>query len=85
MKKTNFAFMAFAAGKESTEGSAVKRYTGVAPVFVLAVNPDKAELEKLYIKVLRYRNIDVNRNFDAVCNDILKHLGLTLNDLKPIK
>ena len=44
-----------------------------------------AELEKLYIKVLRYRNIDVNRNFDAVCNDILKHLGLTLNDLKPIK
>ena len=44
-----------------------------------------AELEKLYIKVLRYRNIDVNRNFDAVCNDILKHLGLTLNDLKPVK
>ena len=35
-----------------------------------------AELEKLYIKVLRYRNIDVNRNFDAVCNDILKHVGL---------
>ncbi len=32
MKKTNFAFMAFAAGKVSTEGNAVKRYTGVAPV-----------------------------------------------------
>ena len=48
MKKTNFAFMAFASGKESTEGNAVKRYTGVAPVFVLAVNPNKAELEKLY-------------------------------------
>ena len=48
MKKTNFAFMAFASGKESTEGSAVKRYVGVAPVFVLAVNPNKAELEKLY-------------------------------------
>ena len=44
-----------------------------------------AELEKLYIKVLRYRNIDVNRNFDAVCNDILKHLGLSINDLKPAK
>ena len=44
-----------------------------------------AELEKLYIKVLRYRNIDVNRNFDAVCNDILKHIGLNISDLKPVK
>lgn len=41
-------FMAFAAGKESTEGSSVKRYIGVAPVFVLGVNPNKEELEKLY-------------------------------------
>lgn len=48
MKKTNFAFMAFAAGKVSTEGNAVKRYIGVAPVSILAVNPNKAELEKLY-------------------------------------
>lgn len=44
----NKTFMAFAAGKESTEGVAVKRYIGVAPVYVLAVNPNKAELEKLY-------------------------------------
>ena len=48
MNKTNYAFMAFAKGKESTEGVAVKRYTGVAPVFVLDVNPNKVELEKLY-------------------------------------
>lgn len=46
--KTDKLFMAFATGKESTEGVAVKRYIGVAPVFVLAVNPNKAELEKLY-------------------------------------
>ena len=46
--KTNKLFMAFATGKESTEGNVVKRYIGVAPVFVLAVNPSKAELEKLY-------------------------------------
>ena len=44
-----------------------------------------AELEKLYITVLRYRNIDINRNFNAVCNDILKHLGLSIHDLKPVK
>ena len=44
-----------------------------------------AELAKLYIKVLRYRNIDLNKNFNGVCNDILKHLGLTINDLKPAK
>ena len=48
MNKINKVFMAFATGKESTEGSVVKRYIGVAPVFVLGVNPNKAELEKLY-------------------------------------
>lgn len=44
----NKVFMAFAKGKESTEGGSIKRYIGVAPVFVLDVNPTKAELEKLY-------------------------------------
>lgn len=48
MVKTNKVFMAFAKGAESTEGAVVKKYIGVAPVFVLAVNPNKAELEKLY-------------------------------------
>lgn len=48
MDKINFAFMAFASGKESTEGASIKRYTGVAPVYVLAVNPTKAELEQIY-------------------------------------
>ena len=40
--------MAFAKGSESTEGSVVKKYVGVAPVYVIGVNPNKAELEKLY-------------------------------------
>ena len=48
MEKTNFVFMAFAKGAESKEGNAVKRYIGVGSVFVLSVNPNKAELEKLY-------------------------------------
>ena len=48
MKKTNFVFMAFAKGAESKEGNVVKRYIGVGSVFVLAVNPNKVELEKLY-------------------------------------
>ena len=47
-KNIGFNFMAFSKGTVSTEGNVVKRYVGVAPVFVLAVNPDKAELEKLY-------------------------------------
>lgn len=51
MKKNNFAFMAFASGKESTEVS-IKRYIGVAPVFVLSVNPNKAEMEKLFSTTL---------------------------------
>ena len=41
-----------------------------------------SELNVLGIKVLRYRNKDVNENFGAVCKDILKHLGLTANDIK---
>lgn len=36
-----------AKGKESTEGASYARYIGVAPCFVKAVNPTKAELEML--------------------------------------
>lgn len=48
MNNSSKVFMAFASGSESTESVAVKRYIGVAPVFVRGVNPSKAELEKLY-------------------------------------
>lgn len=47
MKESNVSFMAFATGSE-TKDVVRKLYTGIAPVFVLAVNPNKAELEKLY-------------------------------------
>ena len=46
--KIDYTFMAFAKGTESKEGNAVKRYVGVGSVFVLAVNPNKTVLEKLY-------------------------------------
>ena len=39
--------MAFGQGQVSTEGGSFKRYIGVASVSVLAINPTKAELEKL--------------------------------------
>lgn len=44
----NFVFMAFASGVESTEAVEIKRYIGVAPVSILAVNPTKKELEQIY-------------------------------------
>ena len=44
-----------------------------------------AELRALGITVLRYSNIAINQNFNAVCNDILKHLGLSINDVKAIE
>ena len=31
-------------------------------------------LKEQGIKVLRYSNLDVNANFDAVCSDILNHI-----------
>lgn len=40
-------FMAFGKSTESTDSS-IKRYIGIAPVFVTAVNPTKKELEKIY-------------------------------------
>lgn len=44
---SNYTFMAFAKGKESVD-VINKKYIGVAPVYVLAVNPNKEQLEKLY-------------------------------------
>lgn len=41
-------FMAFGKGQASTEGSVVKRYIGVAPVQIVAVNPTKAKMEELF-------------------------------------
>ena len=40
-----------------------------------------ADLGKLGITVLRYKNSDVNRDFNCVCNDILKKLGLEVTDI----
>lgn len=34
------------------------------------------ELSNLGVTVLRYSNVAINDNFDAVCRDILKHLDL---------
>jgi very-short-patch-repair endonuclease len=41
-----------------------------------------AELRALGITVLRYSNIAINENFNYVCENILKHLGLNIHDLK---
>lgn len=46
---TGKIFMAFAKGQETVDNVAiVKRYTGVAACYVVGVNPNKTELEKIY-------------------------------------
>lgn len=50
MRKNNkigILAMAFATGKQSVDRE-IKRYMGIAPVYVLSVNPNKAELSKLF-------------------------------------
>ena len=47
----NFVAMAIARGSISKEGTAFPKYVGVAPFFVRAFNPTKAELEKFGITV----------------------------------
>ena len=39
-------------------------------------------LENLGIRVLRYSNADINKNFNIVCDDILKYLGINAGDMK---
>lgn len=46
-ESTNMVFMAIAKGVETKEFE-TKRYIGFAPVKILAVNPNKKELEELY-------------------------------------
>lgn len=48
MRRVSFSFLAIGKTKESTEATESKQYVGVASSFVLAVNPTKAELEKIY-------------------------------------
>ena len=52
MENRNFSFMAFGKAQVSKEATEIKRYTGVGSVFVVGVNPNKAELEKLYDREL---------------------------------
>ena len=42
------------------------------------------ELSSWGITALRYPNSSIRNNFGAVCEDILKNLGLTFFDLKPL-
>ena len=39
-------------------------------------------LRELGITVLRYKNRDIRENFNAVCNDILRVLGITADMMK---
>ena len=48
----NYVMMAFGRAQESKEAAEIKRFTGVGSVFVVGVNPNKSELEKLYDREL---------------------------------
>ena len=44
-----------------------------------------AALATWEISVLRYSNDNIRNNFNAVAEDILKHLELDYSDLKPVR
>lgn len=44
--------MAFGQGQVSSEGASIKRYIGIASASVLALNPSKEELEKIYDRTI---------------------------------
>lgn len=55
-------------GKQSNEEATFKRYIGVCPVFVKAVNPNKAEHEKLFNTTLEEAPVYVQDKEDAEGN-----------------
>lgn len=63
--------MAIARGNESKEAQEFKRYTGVAPVFIKAVNPDKKEHEALFNTTLeeapKYVNDVKDQDENVIC------------------
>ena len=60
--------MAISKGNASKEAQEFKRYIGVCPVFVKAVNPNKAEHEKLFNTTLEEAPIYVQDKEDAEGN-----------------
>lgn len=60
--------MAISRGNASKEAQEFKRYIGVCPVFVKAVNPNKAEHEKLFNTTLEEAPIYVQDKEDAEGN-----------------
>ena len=48
----NKVFFAFGKAVETKEAAPIKRYIGIAPVQIVAVNPSKEELEKIYNRQL---------------------------------
>ena len=39
-------------------------------------------LNNLGIKVLRYSNVSINKNFNLVCDDIIMELGINASEIK---
>lgn len=46
--ENNKVFFAFGKAVESKETAEIKRYVGIAPVQIIAINPTKAEIEDIY-------------------------------------
>lgn len=58
--------MAFAKGNESTDGAQIKRYVGIASVYVRDVNPNKDALEKFYGRAIDTEPEYISTNDDGI-------------------
>lgn len=61
MKKKTICAMAFASGSESVD-RVRKLYIGVAPVFILGINPNKAEYEQFFNRTLEEAPVYIGEN-----------------------
>lgn len=61
--------MAIAKGRESIEAQEFKRYIGVAPMFIEAINPNKAEHEELFSTTLDEAPVYIGTKSDNEGNE----------------
>lgn len=84
--KRNYSFIAIGKTQESTEATeGFKRYIGLANSQVIAVNPTKAELEKIYGREIseepKYTIEDEDRGTGTVVDILVKTDPATNNDI----
>lgn len=77
-KRNKIAMMAIASGSETTESTSGKKYTGIAACTLLAVNPNKEELSKIFATESGPATIEKEPEYTGVDSTGVKYARIDL-------